>query len=423
MMPAVNMQKSWDLADGYVGDRRHIGASGTKSLCFSGGRCIFVAYLLFSMQTVGILGGGQLGRMLIQAGLNWDIRFRVMDPDAHAPCRHLCEQFVQASLMDYDAVLAFGLQVDVLTIEIEAVNVDALEVLERRGVKVYPQPSVIRTIQDKRLQKQFYAAHQLATAPFVLTAGRQDVAAQADFLPAVHKIGQGGYDGRGVQVLRSPADLPLAFEAPSVLEKLVDIHTEIAVIVSRGPSGQRAVFPAVSCVYHPEHNLVDHLLCPAPLSADILAEAEQLALQVADKLGIIGLLAVEMFVDQTGQVLLNECAPRPHNSGHQTIEANVTSQYEQHLRAILDLPMGDTRAVKPSAMLNLLGAPGYQGPVRYEGLADALSIPEVYVHLYGKAHTKPFRKMGHVTILGQDFEELRHKIEYLRPRLHVISHS
>lgn len=364
--------------------------------------------------------------MLIQAGIDWNLPIHCLDPDPEAPCRDLSTWFETGSLTDYDTVYRFGQAVDVLTIEIEKVNVEALEALENEGKRVFPQPSVIRTIQDKRLQKQFFRDHNLPTADFVLTENRADVAAliktrAADFLPAFHKLGRDGYDGRGVQRIASAADVPKAFDAPGLLERAVDFEKELAVIVARNERGEVATFPTVEMVFHPEHNLVEYLFAPAAISADVEQQAQTLARQTADAFGIVGVLAVELFLTKTGEVLINEVAPRPHNSGHHTIRANVTSQFEQHWRAILNLPLGDTTAHQPAAMVNLLGDPNHTGPARYEGFDALLAMPGVFPFLYGKALTRPFRKMGHVTVLDADLVALREKVATVRQTVRVVS--
>ncbi len=367
---------------------------------------------------LGILGGGQLGRMLIQSGIDLNISFSVLDPDPNAPCRQLAE-FKTGKLSDFDTVLEFGSQCDVITIEIENVNTKALLELEKRGKKVFPQPGIIELIQDKRLQKQFFQKHQIPTAEFILTENKNDIANQAAFLPAVNKLGREGYDGRGVQILRTNDDLTKAFDAPGHLEKLIDFEKEIAVIVAKNESGEVVSYPPVEMVFHPEKNLVEYLFSPAEIDAELQQTADTIARKVIDCLGLIGILAVEMFVTREGKILVNEVAPRPHNSGHQTIEANNTSQYEQHLRAILDLPLGNTATRSSSAMVNLLGEEAYTGEARYEGLSEVLSIDGVHVHLYGKKLTKPFRKMGHVTIVDEDRESLRKKANFVKNNLKV----
>lgn len=370
---------------------------------------------------LGVLGGGQLGRMLIRSCVNFNVHTNVIDPDPNAPCSGIANEFVNGSLTDFDAVYNFGKSVDLLTIEIENVNIEALEKLESEGVKVYPQPAAIKIIQDKRIQKQFYVDNDVPTADFVLTDDAVAVKQNSDFLPAFQKVGKGGYDGGGVQRLTSAEDLTKAFDAPSLLEKAVDFEKEIAVIVSRNPKGDVVAYPAVEMVFHPEYNLVDYLLSPARLNDDIEEKASEIAKKVIDKLDMVGILAVEMFVTKDGDILVNEVAPRPHNSGHQTINASYTSQYEQHLRAILNLPLGSTFTKKPSAMVNLLGEEGYTGMADYEGLDEALAIDGVNLMLYGKKITKPHRKMGHITILGDDYRSLEEKVEKVKELIKVKS--
>ena len=367
---------------------------------------------------IGIIGGGQLGRMLIQSGIDLNINFLVLDPDPQAPC-HLIAPFTCGKLTDYQTVWDFGKDCDLITIEIENVNTQALADLEKAGKKVFPQPSIIELIQDKRKQKQFFKDHNIPTADFILVEGKSDVLEQASYLPAVNKLGREGYDGRGVQLLRSNQDLSKAFDAPGLLEKLISFEKEIAVIVSRNEAGEIAAFPAVEMVFHPEANLVEYLFSPAQLHEEISKLAQKIAEDVIRSLSLVGLLAVEMFVTKDGQVLVNEVAPRPHNSGHQSIEANVTSQYEQHLRAILGLPLGDTTCSAPSAMVNLLGEEGHTGLAKYEGLEEVMKLSGVHVHLYGKKQTKPFRKMGHVTLIDADLETLKKKANFVKQTLKV----
>ncbi len=369
---------------------------------------------------LGILGGGQLGRMLIQSGIDWNINFSILDPDPSAPCKSMAE-FTTGKLTDYQTVIDFGKSCDLITIEIENVSVSALKELERQGKKVFPQPDVIELIQDKRKQKQFYLEHKIPTADFILTENKQEVILQKSFLPAVNKLGREGYDGRGVQILRTEKDLEKAFEAPSLLEKLIDFEKEISVIVARNESGDIKTFPAVEMAFHPEANLVEYLFSPAAISEEVRMEADTIAKKIISELKMVGLLAVEMFVTRDQKVLVNEIAPRPHNSGHQTIEANVTSQYQQHLRAILNLPLGDTAMIHPSAMVNVLGEDGFSGLAKYNGLEQVLDQPGVYVHLYGKKLTKPFRKMGHVTVVDSDVERLKMKANFVKQTLKVTT--
>jgi len=370
---------------------------------------------------LGILGGGQLGRMLIQACTNFDLHSSVLDKDVNAPCSLLASSFKPGDITDFDTVYAFGKTVDMLTIEIENVNVGALKKLEEEGLTVYPQPAIIDIIKDKRRQKMFYREHGIPTADFVLVDNREAIKQHMDFLPAFNKLGTGGYDGGGVQRIRSAEDIEKGFDAPGLLETLVDFACEISVIAARNSKGEVSVFPAVECVFHPEHNLVDYLFAPSEVSPEIEEKAEKIARQVIESFGLVGLLAVEMFVTRDGEVLVNEVAPRPHNSGHQTINANITSQYEQHLRAILGLPLGATDIILPSAMVNLLGEAGYTGPAKYEGLDDLLAIEGASIFLYGKKETRPQRKMGHVTIVDENADALKRKVEEVKKVIKVIS--
>lgn len=370
---------------------------------------------------LAVLGGGQLGRMLIQEAADLDVHIDVLDPDPNAPCRNIAGSFTQGSLLDFDTVYNFGIQADVITIEIENVNVDALEKLETEGKRVYPQPSVIRMIRDKGLQKDFYKAHHIPTSPYFLVESKEEIRSLEGQFPFVQKLRTGGYDGRGVQKLNSLSELGKAFHEPSVMEKLVDIEKEISVITCRSAAGEVSCFPVVELEFNPEANLVEFLFAPAVLSHEMELQAMQIAREVTEKTGIVGLLAVEMFVTKHGDILVNEIAPRPHNSGHQSIEANYTSQYAQHLRAILGLPLGSTEIIKPSVMVNLLGEAGYSGVAKYHGLSDILSKKGIYVHLYGKKETRPFRKMGHVTIVADTLEEAKQKAYYVKNTLKVIS--
>lgn len=354
---------------------------------------------------LGILGGGQLGRMLIQVATNYDVRISVLDPSPEAPCSKLAHDFTVGDFADYDTVYRFGQTVDVLTIEIEHVNVEALEALEREGKKVYPSPRILRIVKDKGLQKQFYKDNDIATAPFKLIENKSEISASQ--LPIVQKMRTGGYDGKGVTVLKSEADLDNAFDVPSVLEEMIDFEKELSVIIARNESGQIKSFPLVEMEFNPEANLVEFLFSPAAVDYDTEHRAYALAHRLVESMDFVGLLAVEMFLDKEGNLLVNEIAPRPHNSGHHTIEACVTSQYEQMMRAILNLPLGDTKLVRPAVMINLLGEKGFSGPVHYRGLEEVMKWPGVYVHLYGKADTKPFRKMGHVTVCCNNLEEAK----------------
>jgi 5-(carboxyamino)imidazole ribonucleotide synthase len=353
---------------------------------------------------LGILGGGQLGRMLIQEAINYNVNIHILDPDKNAPCRKLCNQFVCGSLGDFDTVYNFGKELDMITIEIEKVNVDALERLEEEGVMVYPQSRVIRLIQDKGLQKQFFKQNDIPTAIFQFASNKESLSNVAIPLPYVQKLRKDGYDGKGVKMIRTVEDLASAFEEPSIVEEIVDFEKEIAVIVARNDRGDVQTFPMVEMEFNPQANLVEFLISPSTYSFEIQQQAEEIARKIANDLQIVGLLAVEMFLTKSGEILVNELAPRPHNSGHHTIEGNYTSQFAQHLRAIFNLPLGNTEAISNAVMINLLGEEDYEGLAKYEGVEEVLGISGVYVHLYGKKYTKPFRKMGHVCVVNQDRE-------------------
>jgi 5-(carboxyamino)imidazole ribonucleotide synthase len=370
---------------------------------------------------LGILGGGQLGRMLIQQAINYNVTVKVLDPDREAPCRKLCDEFVVGSLNDYETVYNFGKKTDLLTIEIEKVNVDALEQLEKEGVLVYPQPRVIRLIQDKGLQKQFFKENDIPTAEFQIISSAEQLKESTIPFPYIQKLRRDGYDGKGVYKVVDESYLDKAFTEPSLIERWVDFEKEIAVIVARNEKGDIETFPMVEMEFNPEANLVEFLISPSTLPFAVQQEAADIAKKIAESLKIVGLLAVEMFLDKHGKILVNELAPRPHNSGHQTIEGNVVSQFEQHLRSIFDQPLGNTESLSNAIMINVLGEQGYEGPAIYQGIEKVLKCPGVYVHLYGKALTKPFRKMGHVTIVNTDREKAIETARYVQQTLKVIS--
>ncbi len=361
------------------------------------------------MLKIGILGGGQLGRMLLQAAANYPVNTFLMENDDECPAAHLCHHFTKGDIKDFDAVYNFGKALDAITIEIENVNVDALEKLENEGVKVYPKPSVLRVIKNKILQKQYYHQHSIPTADFVLTNSMAEMEGHIGFLPAVHKLGEGGYDGRGVQILKNKEDLGKAFDAPSVLEKLIPIDKEIAQMVAVNEKGETALYPPVEMLFNPDLNLLDYQLCPAELGIQTLYKVEAIASTVVRNFKSPGIFAVEMFVDKSGDVFVNETAPRVHNSGHHTIEAHYSSQFDMLWRVMLGYPLGNTDAILPSIMVNIIGAEGCNGDVKYEGLEDVMKIDNAFVHIYGKKKTKPGRKMGHVTILSKEKQDLLHK--------------
>lgn len=370
---------------------------------------------------IGVLGGGQLGRMMIQSAINLNLPVCCLDPDPNAPCKHIATEFNVGSLNDFDTVYAFGQDKDVISIEIENVNVEALKKLQSEGKKVFPQPEIIELIQDKGLQKLFYQENNIPSPEFFLIKDKSDIAQYASAFPFFQKLRTGGYDGKGVVKLNSADQLDAAFDAPSVLETLIDFDKEISVIVARNERGDINCFPAVECAFNPEANLVEFLFSPANINEGIEKQAVEIAVNIAAKLNIVGILAVEMFVTKQGKVLVNEIAPRAHNSGHHSIEGNVTSQFEQHIRAIINLPLGDTSIVRPAVMINLLGEKGHEGAARYEGLDEALGQSGVYVHLYGKAMTKPFRKMGHITVTDKNIDEATRKAIALKNLVKIVS--
>jgi len=369
---------------------------------------------------IGVLGGGQLGRMLIQAANSLDIQLHMLDPDPHAPCAQIAYSFQVGSLTDFETVMAFGQNKDLLTVEIENVNTDALRELEKQGVKVFPQPHILELIRDKGTQKQFYLDNGIPTAPFVFC--ETSLPSENPFgFPVVHKLRTGGYDGKGVNIIKEESQLRNSFTEPSIFEKCIPFSKELSVIVARNEAGQTNCFPLVECEFNPEANLVEFLFSPAAVSSEIEEKAKCIAIEIIEKLDMVGLLAVELFLTQDGELLVNEIAPRPHNSGHHTIEIARCSQFEQHLRAILNLPLGDTSLHSAGAMLNLVGEKGYDGPVVYEGLEEVLQIPGVHPHLYGKAQTKPFRKMGHVTISASNMTEVRQIAAKVKETIRVVS--
>lgn len=359
----------------------------------------------FTDLRIGILGGGQLGRMLLQKAADYDLNIAVLDPDPDAPCKHLVREFTCGSFKDFDTVYSFGKKCDLITIEIEHVNVDALEKLESEGVMVYPQARIIRLVQDKGAQKLFYRDHDIPTADFELAGSKSEVKRA---FPFIMKTRTGGYDGKGVVRIDNADDLRnKGFDSPSVIEELIPFEKEIAVIVARRANGETCAFPVVEMEFNPEANLVEFLFAPAAIDPSIAESAREIALKIIGALEMVGLLAVEMFLTRDGKIFVNEIAPRPHNSGHHTIEANVTSQYEQHLRAILNWNLGNTAILQPSVMINLLGEKGYSGPVKYENFEMAQKEGDVHIHLYGKKETRPFRKMGHVTITAAKLEDAK----------------
>ena len=375
---------------------------------------------------IGVLGGGQLGKMLCLAAANWDFKICILDASPDYPAGPVCSEFTTGDFNNYDDVMAFGQDKDILTIEIEHVNTDALRDLEKAGKKVCPAPAILDIIKDKGLQKEFYRENDIPTADFQLfkdeNALKKAVEKGGWNYPFVQKTRTAGYDGRGVAILRTPGDLKTKLlSGPCLAERLAPIRTELAVVVARNERDEVAVYPPVEMDFHPEANLVEFLLCPARISSLVAAQAEAMAERVIRTFNLYGLLAVELFLTESGELLVNEVAPRTHNSGHHTIDSAPTSQFQQHLRAICNLPLGDTQQIMPAVMVNLLGEPGHTGPVRYAGVEDCLALGGVHVHLYGKALTKPYRKMGHVTVTAPTLEEAFKKAQQVKKILKVVA--
>jgi 5-(carboxyamino)imidazole ribonucleotide synthase len=381
--------------------------------------------LVTSNLKLGIIAGGQLGKMLIQEASKWDIITYVLDQDDNCPARSIASHFIKGSHLDFDAVYLFGKLVDVLTFEIESVNIDALKRLKSEGCKILPDPEILEMIQDKGKQKEFYQSNGIPTSPFVLCSNADDISGRTEkgeiTFPFVQKLRRGGYDGRGVAVINNETDLHSLLPGSSVVEKKVSISKEISVIAARNKRGEIKCFPVVEMVFDPRANLVDKLLCPSKITAEQSEKAMSIAGEIIELLNMEGLLAVEFFIDEKGEVLVNEVAPRPHNSGHHTIESIITSQFEQHLRAILNLPLGSTKIKLPSVMINMLGEEGHDGPVKYEGLTESMAIDGVKIHLYGKKITKPYRKMGHVTVMSSSLECALKKAEKIKQLIKVKS--
>ena len=375
--------------------------------------------------TLGILGGGQLGKMLLYETRKYDIKTKVLDPSAEAPCRIACDTFVQGELMDFNTVYSFGKDVDVLTFEIEGVNVEALERLESEGKIVYPSSATLRNIQNKGIQKKFYSRHNIPTSPFKIFQSLSELksAINTDIqtLPFVWKSCTGGYDGKGVSIIRNSRDLDKLPEGECIAEALISFKNELAVIVARNPDGVVITYPVVEMEFHPEANQVEYVLCPARIDDEVARKARNVAEKVSNAFEHVGLLAVEMFQTDGDDILVNEVAPRPHNSGHYSIEASYTNQFEQHLRAILNLPLGKTDSKVGGIMVNLVGAEGYTGEVIYENIDKIMAMDGVTPHIYGKKQTRPFRKMGHVTIVNESLQQARKIAEEVKKSIKVIS--
>ncbi len=372
---------------------------------------------------LGILGGGQLGKMLLYETRKWDVNTKVLDPSADAPCRISCNEFVQGDLLDYQTVVDFGQGLDLLTIEIENVNIEALKTLKNQGVKVFPEPEALEIIRNKSKQKDFYLEKGIPTAAHQNFNSKEALLEAQLSFPCVWKSAEFGYDGKGVSVLNNAEDLNALPDTPCLIEEKVAFKKELAVIVARNEFGEMTTYPVVGMDFHPTANQVEYVVCPAAIDPKIADEARQIAVKVAENLQITGLLAVELFLDQNDRILVNEVAPRPHNSGHYSIEASYTNQFEQHLRAILGLPLGNTDSKAIGIMVNLVGAEGYEGPVLYENIEQVMKLEGVTVHIYGKSQTRPFRKMGHVTVVDQARESAYEKAKKVKETLIVKSNG
>jgi 5-(carboxyamino)imidazole ribonucleotide synthase len=373
------------------------------------------------MLKVGILGGGQLGRMLLQAAANYPVETHVLEADDDCPAAHLCRHFVKGSIRDFDTVYNFGKSLNAITIEIENVNIDALEKLESEGVKVFPKPSVLRIIKNKAAQKKYYTEFSIPTAEYTILNSKQEISANSRLLPAVQKLAEGGYDGKGVEIIDTLSDAEKGFDGESVLERKVKIKKEIAQIVAVDANGKTALYPPVEMLFNKDFNLLDYQLCPADISKNVLWKIEAIASSVVRNFNSPGIFAVELFVDVNDDVLVNETAPRVHNSGHHTIEAHFSSQFDMLWRIILGYPLGNTIAILSSAMINVIGSEGHSGPALYEGLEEVLTIDNAFVHIYGKSDTKPGRKMGHITVISNEKADLVHKANKIKTLMRVVS--
>jgi len=384
-------------------------------------RFVQLSFTKYHMPKIGILGGGQLGRMLLQASANYPVETYVMENDNDCPAAHLCNQFIKGNIKHFDDVYNFGKKLDAITIEIESVNEDALQKLQSEGVAIYPTPSALKIIKNKILQKQFYKQHEIPTSDFITTKNINDLLTKSVLYPAVHKIANGGYDGRGVIIIKNAGEINNGFNEPAVLEKMIDIQKEIAIIVAVNNTGETVMYPAVHMIFNPLLNLLDYQISPADIDKNILGKIEAIALRVVKNLNSPGIFAVEMFIDNEQNVWVNETAPRVHNSGHHTIEANYSSQFDMLWRIMLNYPLGNTNYILPAAIVNILGAENCFGNAVYQGLEEVLSIENVFLHLYGKKQTKPGRKMGHVTILSSEKQELINTAHKIKSTLRVIA--
>ena len=373
------------------------------------------------MIKAGILGGGQLGRMLLQAAANYPVETHVMENDPACPAAHLCHHFTKGDITNFEEVYNFGKGLDALTIEIESVNEDALAKLELEGVRIYPKPAALKIIKNKVTQKEFYKVNEIPTSQFIITNQAKELVHHIQFLPAVHKTGLGGYDGRGVQIIQTKEDICKAFDGPALLEKLVHIKKEIAIIIAVNDQGESVMYPSVDMVFDNRLNLLEYQISPAEIPETLLWKAEAVARKVVNDLKSPGIFAVELFIDTDDNVFVNETAPRVHNSGHHTIEASYSSQFDMLWRIMLGYPLGNSSSILPASIVNLLGSEGHFGEAVYEGLNEILKIDNVFVHIYGKIETRPGRKMGHITILSKEKQELIHQANRIKQTVRVIA--
>ncbi|NRA13651.1 MAG: 5-(carboxyamino)imidazole ribonucleotide synthase [Crocinitomicaceae bacterium] len=376
--------------------------------------------LIGASHRLGILGGGQLGRMFIQEAISYDIHVHIMENDDNAPSANIATTFTTGDITNYDDVMAFGKDMDVITVEIENVNVKALYDLEKTGVKIFPQPHILEIIKDKGLQKTFYKKNNIPTSDFEIIEENSDLSELESKIPFVHKLRTGGYDGKGVIIIKSKSDLDSTFSQASIIEDLIPFEKELSIIVSRNENGQTAVYPTVECEFN-DANLVSYLFSPADITPEIEKKANEIAIDVINKLELVGILAVELFLNKDGEILVNEVAPRPHNSGHHTIECNVTSQFEQHMRSVLNMPLGSTEMTCYGVMINLIGSEGHTGKAIYQGMNDVIGQPGVHIHLYGKEKTKPNRKMGHITIAASSMAKAKQIADEIKEQIVVIA--
>ncbi len=371
--------------------------------------------------TLGILGGGQLGKMLLQVTSRLSIKTNILDPSDESPCKNMCSNFTVGNLMDFESVYNFGKECDLITYEIEHINVDALEKLENEGIKVHPSSSTLRIIQDKSRQKEFFVKNKIPTSKFTYYSSLEDLNYSELKYPCVWKKTKFGYDGYGVKILNSKEDLNDLPDTQFIIEDMVPFKKELATTIARNESGDIEIFPVVEMMFNETSNQVEFVICPAQISSEINEKAKEIALKVSESFKQVGLMAVEMFLTKDDEILVNEVAPRPHNSAHYSIEGCINSQFDQHINSILNLPLGCSKSNVYAIMANLVGDNGYHGEVLYDGVEDAMKIDNVKVHIYGKKQTKPNRKMGHITVLDTNLKEGLKKAQTVKKLIQIKS--